>query len=491
MYKERGCMKNLVLLFAVLLASNNVFAANYSIKCDYKMEEPKCGIVNMLGKYVVEPVFDNVYVLFDEGFIHVIKDKKHGLYSEKTLKEVIPPLYDDVRVLDKNYIVVYKSDKCALFDTNKKQLTGFDYDGIERVANASKIRGKNEQLFAVTNSEGKLGVIDVSNNLILPFEFDKVLLYGYYLVVTKDGKKGLFDRKGYKLYDANYQHICVDMSAGYVRLYEKDYKWDTYDIPEEVLIEYEVLADERESVLYRTENGVVVQSVNKEEMAKLKSKVIPATREGLKILQLLNDDKTMIKYFAKKENRKYFLMDNNRNVVNEEPYDAIDVFGYYKYIKVKKGEYYSVLDKDLTTLFTVKANEITQTVDCDYFIVYTDDGFVAYDINGEKIQDLYYEEYEAPEYVSKFYQLFSIITVAGGKKGVLDNTGKLIIPAVFDEIDFQEPVVVLKKSGKYGYYHLGKKFLSESDYDSVTESVDKNGRAFKIFSKNGKQTKVK
>ena len=138
-------MKNLVLLFAVLLASNNVFAANYSIKCDYKMEEPKCGIVNMLGKYVVEPVFDNVYVLFDEGFIHVIKDKKHGLYSEKTLKEVIPPLYDDVRVLDKNYIVVYKSDKCALFDTNKKQLTGFDYDGIERVANASKIRGKNEQ----------------------------------------------------------------------------------------------------------------------------------------------------------------------------------------------------------------------------------------------------------------------------------------------------------------------------------------------------------
>lgn len=196
------------------------------------------GAVNEHGKFVV-PLgkYDEIYEFYDNGLILVKKNNKYG-YIDTSGNEVIALIYDKAEMFDSKYTVVAQnnhyhvintkgqtvldfkgydyvtslkglndkiyfavenSQKFALFDENKKQLTDFRYDLIRPIYFSN--------LFIIDINH-KVGVIDNTGKLIIPPKYDYIentlrslddanfYLPKEYIEVTGDDKQMLFDIKG-------------------------------------------------------------------------------------------------------------------------------------------------------------------------------------------------------------------------------------------------------------------------------------------------------
>lgn len=478
-------MKKLALFITFLLLTDSAIAIDYRIK----YENNKCGITNIVGNFILEPIYDSCQESNIKKMLILNKDKETFLYNTDTRIKTTLPNYALNNILTKDYISMYQNDEFynkALFTIDGKQLTDFKYFAIEKISEFAFIKDKKDQLFTVYDKDSKAGVIDINGREIVPIEYDRIFAYAYYIVVTKDNKEGLFDRSGNKLYDPIYKKIDVDMEEGYIRLYETGYRWKTHYISDNDKIAYAKIEDNDEPVMFVTNKNT---PITEENLANGSVKIIEPTYQNIKKITLCANDKKY-DFLFKKENGKYKLMDENFKTLSEEKFDLIDSIGsiYSKnYLKFHKGEECIVFDKNINAKLRLKANDINILPETNYFLVSTNNGYVPYNLAGKKIQDIVFEDYETPQKVPRFYQGFLIITLIDGKKGVLDNNGELIIPAIYNEISFEIPIITLKKDGKYAYYDLKKKFLSKCIYDKTEDSVNKKGYSQKIFYCNEKK----
>ena len=203
-------------LFWLTKASNQYYAlADYQIGVMYS---------NGLG---VEKDGDKVYYWLTKAAMHGYKDAKvilndiilekkqgsNGKYGfvNKNGNEQIPFEYDDVESFSEEKSVVWdydgevldispagekicvnakKNGKWGLIDKANNILIPFEYDqNIEYAGNGLYRTSKN----------GKKGMIDEQNNVLIPFEYDDIEDFFSYLKVKKDKKWGLLARDGYKL----------------------------------------------------------------------------------------------------------------------------------------------------------------------------------------------------------------------------------------------------------------------------------------------------
>lgn len=120
-----------------------------------------------------------------EEWRKVQRGTKWGFYDG--IKNVIPPVYDEVFSFKEGLALVELDEKCGYIDSNNNTVIPFDYE-----AGLSFSEG-----FAMVVKNGKCGYVDKNNKLIVDFQFDAATPFeDGSAKVKKDGKWGQLEKDG-------------------------------------------------------------------------------------------------------------------------------------------------------------------------------------------------------------------------------------------------------------------------------------------------------
>ncbi len=154
------------------------------------------GMVNMEGKMIVQPAFDNTDMpVFYEDHALVKQNDKYGILSSEG-KLILPCIYDNLVPNPYSNQLVASNEKMGLLSKQFEVLIPCEYDEVGYII--------NEELYLVRNGE-KVGMYEIGKGLVVPVEFDEIGGYlGYYsnenfLQTTVNKKIGFVDLSGNKL----------------------------------------------------------------------------------------------------------------------------------------------------------------------------------------------------------------------------------------------------------------------------------------------------
>ena len=166
-------------------------------------KEDKCGIVqvnNGLPYEITTCEYDGILGL-NQIFI-VEKNGKYGI-MDKYGKMVSDLDYDKIENLSTNYydqvklLMAYKNKKAYLMDNSGKLVTEDGYNSIDRlvISNPTNNYSYNNKYnyLIYENKKGKKGILDKLGAVVIEAQFDDILLETNNMItVKKDGKTGLF-----------------------------------------------------------------------------------------------------------------------------------------------------------------------------------------------------------------------------------------------------------------------------------------------------------
>jgi len=169
-YDTYGFLKNVGFIDVagqVVIAPHFVAADDFSEGvAAASVEFLKCGYIDKLGNFVIEPVFESGYQLcgpFSEGLAHVEKGGKFG-YIDHTGSFVIQPAYDYAYDFSEGYAVVGIGSRYIFIDKRGAALGTSSY-GFARAFSGG---------LAPVAPEDKWGFIDKSGSLAIPAKYEKV-----------------------------------------------------------------------------------------------------------------------------------------------------------------------------------------------------------------------------------------------------------------------------------------------------------------------------
>lgn len=196
------------------------------------------GLVSHQGKMILPTQYQYIHYLSD-GLIAVVKNNRLGFLDEHG-KVVIPMNYDyqeedeiyTYKLLAVNGIVtvrqVGKRGKWALFNTQGKQITPFEYDFLD--PEYISMHGKTlpaEQMWIQAYKNGKAGFIDNTGKVKIPLEYDEVFPYSEgKSAVVKDGKVGFIDVNNQVVIPLKYQFVRPSSAEGIANNYQPYFFFD-------------------------------------------------------------------------------------------------------------------------------------------------------------------------------------------------------------------------------------------------------------------------
>lgn len=154
----------------------------YIIKEDTLQYIDNSGRVVVSNNFKTYPNFE-LKGEFKNGFAIVSKKEKYGRINTKG-DIVIPIEYDNLGVGNK-FIPFKKKDNWGLINAANKVTIPATYQSIDLIDDRFVVAGLNDTL----------GLLDAYGNKLLPFSFQAIEpLIGDYLIVEKNGKRGLYKR---------------------------------------------------------------------------------------------------------------------------------------------------------------------------------------------------------------------------------------------------------------------------------------------------------
>lgn len=364
-------------------------------------KDAKYGAINIKGATVIECKYDeieadgyyNVDNKYDSaGFIVRTKTDdgyKYG-YFNKEGKKYLDTIYNDVSRInkitdEKNVYLINALNGRYGLQKNNKQVIENDFDAIEY--------NESNKLLVVSKADA-YGVYDLDGNVLLPLDYDSVLIGGIRIVATKGTETLIFNNKGEKIdseftsytkgNDNNAVVIDVDGNYNIVDKNEKKLLDKNYDYIEYFTNDYYIVNLETKSGIIKS-NGDIVVDINYSYIQKINdsncleagtedgSTYIISTAcevsEGIKDAQTVTYENYIKLYsgtdalyfdlngkkvtyqslypnktlYAKKENGKWGFTDKSGNMVVECKYDMVTEQGENS-CGVKVGEKWGVID---------------------------------------------------------------------------------------------------------------------------------------------------
>lgn len=160
-----------ILLLALNIDSSNaasitVFDFSDGVTTVYA-ENSFCSLIDKSGKQIVTPLYDEVSFI-SEGMMAVKKNGKWG-YMDKEGKQVIVPQFDDAHTFNEGMAAVSVKGKWGFVDKTGKQVTGpkFDYaNAFSEGMAAVSVNGKRD-------SSTKLALCSLNLSFILQMNSKK------------------------------------------------------------------------------------------------------------------------------------------------------------------------------------------------------------------------------------------------------------------------------------------------------------------------------
>ncbi len=168
---------------------------------------------------------------FEDGLAIVLKNGKYGFVNEE-YKEVVPCIYDEIGPFIHGTSIVRIGEMHGAINNEGKITIPLEYPILIDFS----IWGPT-MLMAVKNN--RFGVVDKANKTIVPFEFDLVQAMFGMIIVTKNGKKGLYNHKGELVIPIKYDDIAQPSDKSQTYFVCSAGKWGVINKKEEIIIPIE------------------------------------------------------------------------------------------------------------------------------------------------------------------------------------------------------------------------------------------------------------
>lgn len=347
-------------------------------------KDGKAGAFSKFGKTVLPIEFDKINYSF-KNLIVIVSDKQ-SLYSQDGQKQLSED-YDKITAIVKGKFLLKKANKYFLYNEEKKEVTHLPYDEVSRYLN-----------YLLIEKDGKKGLYSYANEtVILPVKYDNIQgCSNGTFIVSIGGTKGLFDINSSNfLLPIIYKDIKINHNLYLLSLKKKNNKFD---------LGYIYTKDKQTSAL--------VFEIDADEISDNKL-WHPTYKKKYKL------------YIPAKKDGKYgiitFLREKRISVL-ALPYEYDEIASIGNFYKIKKNEKFAIYD-----ILNQKFRSDFLFDDCErlglsrYFKVENDGKYAVLDLNNDKISDF---EYEDIRLSSKFHHQYIQVKKNGKWKYI--NPSKIV-----------------------------------------------------------------
>lgn len=259
------------------------------------------GLLNSSFEEVVAPKYGGIYNCnqcdLSDDLLNININSKQGLMTKQG-KEILPPIYNQIRPLTLNVFLIRFNTKVGLADTTGKILI----DPSLSYINYDK---KTEQI-QLTNGL-KQGIADKKGNIIFPPIYDDIHLCkdGLFLVEL-NRKYGLADKRGELIIEPAYQHLFY--SDNYLFAKNND-KYGLLNLKGDVLLPliYDFMGYAKPNLFFKDKSTYGLMSIT--------GKII--TKFNYDTVDLQNN------YLIVSKNGKYGVLDSQGKLLVPIKYDNI------------------------------------------------------------------------------------------------------------------------------------------------------------------------
>jgi hypothetical protein len=386
----------------------------------------KVTAIDKTGKPILDTYYHNIEQL-EEGLLMVEKDSRQGLYHQSGF-QILPANYDMIDLLEDTFLQVTLAGKTGLTTLNGRKLTPLEYDAISSPGERLLIFRKNDE-FALMSYDKLLS----SKDTALHFNYDKVE----------------WIKKGYiKLFAGSQQAI---------------------------------ITTRQDTVIPLTDDNIHPLPVGWTTEKEGKFRIY--TPEG----KLLSDSVfTEVKgngsFYAVKMNDKWAVLKKDGTWFGTNDYDWVNLLGNDWFIARHNGAtyVYAQPDKLLKLTDVEKYHFQVLSQHPDQFWLITENKKGKKGIYASKTGAILTPRYDDIQVWES--DLFK--TELKEKTGLINTQGKILIPAVYDGLNYQNGQIATLKNAKFGLVSLNRAVDIAPSYTALLKKYDAAGKVF-IANKNG------
>lgn len=467
--------------------------------------DSKYGVIDVLGKTIVEPIYDSVKIPNPEKAVFICEKQDKTIVLNENNEEIFTK-YEEVTAISLDGIVSnipyektvlkYKKDgKYGLISFEGKEITKPIYDEIKGLEN------KESEL--LVKIDGKYGVINSKGAKLIKTEYDNIVADGFYTQTDKYRLSGYIvsnkTTKGYRYGYINHkQKMILEVEYNEIyRILETEETKDVYIIACKNG-QYGVVKNNKVLIGYSYQ-GIEYDNNNKIFELQKEAKFGIADSNGKEIIPVEYAEieiKGMYIKALKNEDEGYIYFNTLGEKVNDVKYTSIlKTSNYNYYITTNEEGFYGIIDNNNNELVENKYSYIEYLFG-EYFIAAKENGYLGViNIEDDVIIDFKYEVLqkiadtnviEAKILKQNKLELYSVnLENIYSKTGALANKEEEYIKVYSDlevkYFDFNgneketkdvyknNTLLADQKDDKWGFVDRSGKLVVDYKYDKVTE----------------------
>lgn len=431
-------------------------------------ENGKYGLINLEGKQITKPVYDEISSInYKEGTFLVKQNELEGIINMKG-KVIIKCEYESVT--SDNYYSENGNKKQAGFIVSKKTEDGYRYGyanyrgtiilnpiytQLERVTEIANEKG----VYFIAFKNGQAGLLK-NNKEILNYEYEDIQynVLGSIFVTKRNGKYGAVNQEGTTVLYPEYDNVYT---GGMYLNALKDKDIFIFDLNGNKIETNEVSKTKTENANYY----ITIDKNNKYKVVDSKDNII--IDKDYTYIEYLPGD-----YFIVERDSKSGIIDSNGKSVIELKYDSISRINETDILQMETNKNIALYNLNMKEIVSMD-NAIVKEVKDEkaYILLYSDTDFKYLDKKGNILtsQNLF-------ENNSLFAKNIN------GKWGFVDKDGNLKVQNDYELVtDFNKyGFAGIKKDGKWGSINQNGEVVQKPTYDLKRNIPEFVGKYYRV-----------
>ena len=434
----------------------------------------------------------------------VLKYKENGKYGLINLsgKKITNPIYDDIQALEykEGMLTVKQNDKFGIININGDEIIKVKYDGIQADQYSLNENHNKKAGFIVsikTNDGYKFGYINYKGKTLLETEYNEIARINYinddesvYLVAFKNGQAGLFKNKS-KVLENEYEDIQFD-NINNLLILQRNGKQGVSDLDGKKIIQLEydniiitgnsINAQKGDEVTVFNSEGEKLKNSNFISVLETDNKNYFITIDKNENYGVIDKDDNVIidnkytfidylfdNYFVAQNEQKIGIVDDKGKEVIKYDYDVLQKIEGTDLIQGIKNENIDLIDKNMKKILTMKNAQID--IKENYIKIYNSEDRKYLQYDGKEVSNIN---------VIKEAKLFA--KKSNNKWGFVDKNVNIKIQYTYDMVtELNEyGYAGIKLNGKWGVINSEGKIIQEPIYDLQELEPQFIGKYYKV-----------
>jgi len=358
------------------------------------------------------------------------------------------------------------------------------YDNIEKINWFYKLKKK-----------GKYGLANFKGQLILPLEYDSIMANRYpqgnSVLINKKGKWGSLDKNGAILIAPKHKHILYSDEVNKYSLVKENKN----DRPTLFYNDTKICKDADNITFYQ--NVAILRRDKKYGVFKGERNTVPFAYDSIytgiaeyvdrqiKKTYVFNNRNSLVNNVIVKNNGKYGLISADGAVVFEPIYDMVQYKSKYYNITLnkKKGVYFEDSHKKTDVIYDEVRSEVSK-----YVTIINNNKLGLLDYKGAVVVPVEYDKITDINFKNGF------LVVKNGKAGIMRDNGEMAVPLIYDDIIYfprdLKNLYRVSLNKKWGVIDATGKRIIPTEYDFVYDIEGYLGvrkdNLFGLFTADGK-----